>query len=123
MLGSAATSKFQAGVAQNGVTVSGGRALSEGRESQRGCSDISIFGGEFEEYEDWQYKVRFFLNSECFLFARFPTMLESLDREIDLEDVHGAQIRCFTNLFGMVLVFHGSCMRVLFGPFFFVILW
>ena len=86
------------------------RALSEGRETRRsnivgskGCS-IPIFGGEYEDYEDWQYKVRIFLNSECFLFARFHTILESMDREIDLEDVHGAQIRCFTNLFGMVLV-------------------
>ena len=31
----------------------------------KGCSDIPIFGGEYEEYEDWQYKVRIFLNSEC----------------------------------------------------------
>ena len=88
------------------------RALSEGRETRRskiagskGCSDdIPIFGGEYEDYEDWQYKVRILLSSECFLFARFPTILERLDREIDLEDVDGAQIRCFTNFFGMVLV-------------------
>ena len=90
--------------------VSTSRALSEGRETRRsnivgskGCS-IPIVGGEYEDYEDWQYKVRILLSSECFLFARFPTILERLDREIDLEDVDGAQIRCFTNFFGMVLV-------------------
>ena len=50
-------------------------ALSEGCETRRskiacsnGCCDIPIFGGEYEEYEDWQYKVRVFLNSECSLF-------------------------------------------------------
>ena len=31
--------------------------------------------------------VRIFMNYECSLFARFLTFLESLDREIDLEDV------------------------------------
>ena len=31
----------------------------------KACSDIPIFGGEYDEYEDWQYKVRIFLNSEC----------------------------------------------------------
>ena len=46
-----------------------------------------FFGGEYEECEDWQYKVRMFLNSECSLIARFLTFLESVDREIDLEDV------------------------------------
>ena len=86
-------------------------ALGEGRETRRskiagskGCSDITIFGGEYEDYEDWQHKVRIFLNSECFVFTRFSTIMESLDREIDLEDIHGGQIRCFTKLFGMVLV-------------------
>ena len=34
-------------------------ALSEG--CSKGCSDIPMFGGECEEYEDWQYKVRIFL--------------------------------------------------------------
>ena len=34
---------------------------------RRGCSDIPIFGGEYEENEDWQCKVRTFLNSECSL--------------------------------------------------------
>ena len=53
----------------------------------KGCSDIPIFGGEYEEYEDWQYKVRIFLNSECSLFAKFFTYLEGLDREVDEEDV------------------------------------
>ena len=53
----------------------------------KGCSDIPIFGGEYEEYEDWQYKVRIFLNSECPLFAKFFTYLEGLDREVDEEDV------------------------------------
>ena len=31
--------------------------------------------------------VRIFMNYECSLLARFLTFLESLDREIDLEDV------------------------------------
>ena len=53
----------------------------------KGCSDIPIFGGEYEEYEEWQYKVRIFLNSECPLFAKFFTYLEGLDREVDEEDV------------------------------------
>ena len=53
----------------------------------KGCSDIPIFGGEYEEYEDWQCKVRIFLNSECPLFAKFFTYLEGLDREVDEEDV------------------------------------
>ena len=37
--------------------------LSEGRETRRsntawskGCRDIPVFGGEYEEYEDGQYK-------------------------------------------------------------------
>ena len=68
--------------------------LSEGPEARRsniawskGCSDIPIFGGEYEEYEAWQYKVRIFLNFEYSLIPRFVTFLESLDREIDVEDV------------------------------------
>ena len=40
-----------------------------------------MFGGECEEYEDWQYKVRIFLNSECSLFAKFLTYLENLHRD------------------------------------------
>ena len=67
--------------------------LSEGRETRRsnvawstGCSDIPILGGEYEEYEDWQYKVRIFLNSECSL-SRFSSFLESVDWESDMQDV------------------------------------
>ena len=55
----------------------------------KACSDIPIFGGEHDEYEDWQYKVRTFLNSECSLFARFLTFLESLKEELDMEDIKG----------------------------------
>ena len=70
-------------------------ALSEGRESRRSniacskcCSDIPIFfRSEYEEYQNWQYKVRIFLNSECSPIARFLTLLESSGREIDMEDV------------------------------------
>ena len=58
--------------------------LSEGRETRRsniawskGCSDIPISGDEYEEYEDWHYKGRIFLNSECALFARFCMCLEA----------------------------------------------
>ena len=40
-----------------------------------------------KKYEDRQFKVRLFLNSECSLFARFLPCLESVDREIDLEDI------------------------------------
>ena len=68
--------------------------LTEGRETRRSniacskfCSDIPSFGGEYEDFKDWQYKVRIFLNSECSLYARFFTFLESLDQEVDLEDV------------------------------------
>ena len=67
--------------------------LSEGRETRRsnvawstGCSDIPILGGEYEEYEDRQYKVRIFLNSECSL-SRFSSFLESVDWESDMQDV------------------------------------
>ena len=63
-------------------------ALSEGRETRRSniacskcCSDIPMFGGECEEYEDGQYKVRIFLNSQCSLFAKFLTYLENLQRD------------------------------------------
>ena len=42
--------------------------LTEGRETRRsniagsnGCSDLPTFGREYEEPDDWQYKVRFFL--------------------------------------------------------------
>ena len=42
---------------------------------------------ENEEYQNWQYKVRIFLNSECSLITRSLTFLESSDREIDVEDV------------------------------------
>ena len=63
-------------------------ALSEGRETRRSniacskcCSDIPMFGGECEEYEDGQYKVRIFLNSQCSLFAKFLTYLENLHRD------------------------------------------
>ena len=41
----------------------------------------------YEEYEDWQYKIEIFLNSECPAFAWFLATLESLDREIEMEDV------------------------------------
>ena len=67
--------------------------LSEGRETRRsnlarsnGCSDIPILGGEYEEYDGWQYKVSVFLNSECSLLAKFLTFLESLHREIDMAE-------------------------------------
>ena len=67
--------------------------LTEGRETRHsniagsnGCSDLPTFGGEYEESDDWQYKVRFFLYSECSHLARFLTFLNSVDREIDLED-------------------------------------
>ena len=46
-----------------------------------------FFGSESEEYQNWQYKVRIFLNSECSLITRFLTFLESSDRETDMEDV------------------------------------
>ena len=54
---------------------------------RRLTGDFPHCGGE--EYEDWQYKVRIFLNSECSLFARFLTCLESLDREIDMQHIQG----------------------------------
>ena len=63
-------------------------ALSEGRETRRsniacskGCSDIPMFGGECEEYEDCKYKVRIVLNSQCPLSAIFLTYLENLHRD------------------------------------------
>ena len=69
------------------VKTSGG--LSAGRETRRsniacskGSSDNPIFANEYEEYEDWQYKMRLFLNTECSLCT-----LQSVDREIDQEDV------------------------------------
>ena len=40
-----------------------------------------MFGGECEEYEDGQHKVRIFLNSQCSLFAKFLTYLENLHRD------------------------------------------
>ena len=54
-------------------TVNTSGALTEGRETRRSniagskiCSDLTIFGGELEEeFDDKQYKARFFLNSEC----------------------------------------------------------
>ena len=61
--------------------------LSEGRETRRSniaCSkgsDIPMFGGEGEEYKDWQYKGRIFLNSQCSPSARFLTYLENLHRD------------------------------------------
>ena len=68
--------------------------LSDGRETRRstiawskGCSDPPIFGGEYEEYVDCQHKVTIFLHSECSLFARFLTFLETVVREMDMEDV------------------------------------
>ena len=48
---------------------------------------IFLFLGEHGGYEDCQYKVRIFLNSECSLFARFLTFFESVDRENNMEDV------------------------------------
>ena len=63
-------------------------ALSEGRETRltdiacsKCCSDVPMFGGECEEYEDWQYNVRIFLNSQCSLFAKFLTYLENVHRD------------------------------------------
>ena len=81
-------------LALNEQLVNTSGTLSEGRETQsaniagsKGCDDTPIFGGEYEEYEDWQYNVRIFLISECSLFARFLAFLERLDHEIDSEDV------------------------------------
>ena len=52
-------------------------------------------GDESEEYEDWHYKVRIFMHSECSLIARSLTFLESLDREADArsEDLEQHQER------------------------------
>ena len=53
---------------------------------RRLAGDFPHLGSKYEEYEDWQYKVRIFLNSECSQFARFLAFLEILDQEIDMED-------------------------------------
>ena len=50
------------------------------------CSDVPVSGGEYEEYDDWQYKVRSFLNSVNYSLKKV-TYLERLDNEIDDEAI------------------------------------
>ena len=67
------------------------KALSEGRETRRsntacskGCSDIPMFGGECEEYEDWQYKVRIFLELSVLSIRNIPHVSENLHHDSNI---------------------------------------
>ena len=63
-------------------------ALYHDRRTQGHATPKAMLPCECEEYENWQFNARIFLNSERPLDARFLTFFESLDREIDIEDVH-----------------------------------
>ena len=58
------------------VTSSGGATRPIWRVG-KDAATFPFFGGEYVGYEDWEYRVGIFLNSECPLFALFFTCLES----------------------------------------------
>ena len=53
----------------------------------KGFSDVPVFSGTHDEYEDWSFKLRTFLSTEEKWFGILLKTVESLDREVKDYDI------------------------------------